>query len=119
MPAAQGRVPALQFYQGLVIPAAQGRVPALQFYEGSVIPAAQRRVPALQFYEGLVTPTAQGGFQRSSFTRERDHLNDTLRARNPLEALGAPSGSLCPHHGPTLVALGFRLASHYPIQLDF
>ena len=46
------------------------------------------------------------------------HLVHSFRLWDLLEAFGIPSGGLGHPHGPILVALGFRLASANPIQVE-
>ena len=46
------------------------------------------------------------------------HLVRSFRSWDFLNAFRVPSGSLGPPHGPILVALGFRLASANPIQVQ-
>ena len=46
------------------------------------------------------------------------HLVHSFRLWDLLEAFGIPSGGLGPPHGPILIALGFRLASANPIQVE-
>ena len=46
------------------------------------------------------------------------HLVRSFRSWDLLDAFRVPSGGLGPPHGPLLIALGFRLASANPIQVE-